>query len=149
LTERGYFVVPPKVEVASQAWHNENNIIRLFLDTCLTEGGMTFTQTDVHRLYIRWCKEHSLGAVSLPAFTRATWDVEPYYAGAGRHERHQGTLHGYKVLRGVRFIPSGMAANTTGHGIYARPTSTQSTWKRAPTGGPAPRRIKPSSSGLG
>jgi phage/plasmid-associated DNA primase len=107
--------VPPKVEAASQRWHNENNVVGLFLETCFKDGSMTFTQSAIHQLYVKWCNDHRLMPLSLPEYTKATWDKENFYL------RHQGKKDGYKVLRNVAFAEAGLVANTVGQGAYAEP----------------------------
>jgi hypothetical protein len=54
-----------------------------------------------------------LGALSLPEFTKATWNKEAFYI------EHQGMSRGYKILKGVKLTPEGHTANTLGRGIYA------------------------------
>jgi putative DNA primase/helicase len=108
LMDRGYFEVPTSVEIASQEWHNENNLVKLFIDTCLTDGSLTISQTELHRLYSKWCSDHNLKPLGLPQFTKATWGKEEYYV------EHQGWKNGYKVLRTVGFTAAGRRTNTVG-----------------------------------
>jgi P4 family phage/plasmid primase-like protien len=116
LLDRGDFDIPESIEMASQNWHSENNVVGLFIESCVASGddkdNYNFHQSAVHQLYVKWCQQHRLGALSLPEFTKATWNKEAFYI------EHQGMSRGYKILKGVKLTPEGHTANTLGRGSF-------------------------------